>query len=244
MNERQMNVKKEKTNMEEGKDEKIERLKNIIKIKKVDPYQPAYGLPRVVKRAQRDCIDRCKIIMGGLGDVNGSKILDIGSSLGYISFYFADKGAGRVEGWDRVDGNIEVSKLISEINGIEVTFKKQELNEESVSSIAKGDFDIVIMLSILHHINAEQGVNVTKKLMKNLFDVIPVLIVELPRKGENPGWVGDKLQPDNELEIFELIKDDISIRKLAEFRRFKSKTRPLYIISKIKVIFFQILYKL
>jgi O-antigen chain-terminating methyltransferase len=180
-------------------------------------------------------VDRCEAIHKAIGNASGMRILDVGSSLGYVSFYFADRGA-MMEGWDSNNKNVEISQLISELNGISAVFKVVLFNRKSVNSFKKGDFDIVIMLSVLHHVTKNQGLNTTKKLIKHLVDVVPMLIVELARKGENPGkWKWDKSQPENELEIFDLVKDYVIIEKIGEFSRFVGKTRPIYIILKKNV---------
>jgi 2-polyprenyl-3-methyl-5-hydroxy-6-metoxy-1,4-benzoquinol methylase len=233
--EEELKEKEEKNakKISEDKDTKILRLKKLLKT--IIDYQPIYGLESIIKNPKRKCWDRCEAVYEAIGNVSGKKILDIGSSLGFVSFYFADRGAV-VEGWEANYTNAEVSRLISELNNISVTFKTQEFNLNSINFIKKGDFDIVFIFSVLHHVTYYQGLNTTKELMKRLIDTVPVLIVELARKGDRSKHARtNKSQPENELEIFDLIKDYVTIKKLGEFEAFK-KPRPIYIISKNTVI--------
>src|SRR5687768_101333 len=107
-------------------DTRLDRLGRLLEV--VEPYQPLYGLAGIITEPKRTSADRCRVIEKSLGDVTGLRILDIGSSLGFVSYYFADRGAS-VEGWDSNVNNIETTRLVGELNGIEnATFKFKEFN--------------------------------------------------------------------------------------------------------------------
>lgn len=215
-------------------DSRLERLRQLAK--DVESYQPAYNVKGVIEGVKRDCEDRCRVIERILSPLPGKRILDIGSSLGYVSYYLSDRGAF-VNGWEYNPKNTEVAKLIGEINGVEVDFFTKEFDLESVKKISSTDFDAVIILSVLHHTNMFKGLDYTQKLMKELIDKIPVVVVELAKKGEDKKLKWDKHQPKNELDVFALVKDYVTIEKIAEFpNHLSDKTRPLYIVKRKNVV--------
>jgi len=214
-------------------DFQITKLKRMLS--KVEYYQPAYMIGGINLVPQRECKDRCRIIEKSLNNnVVGLRILDIGSSLGYICYYFADRGAV-TEGWESNPKNAEVAKLIGQINGISANFKTKELYLETLDDIHIGKFDVVIILSVLHHIIHYKGLQYVQEIIKNLIENVPILFVELALKNEDETLFWNEAQPENELAIFDLIKDEIIIKKIGEFSTHLSlKQRPLYKISKKK----------
>lgn len=217
------------------RDFRLDELKE--KVSHVEKYQPIYGVTGVINDAQRSSKDRCTAINAYFkGSVRGLRMLDVGSSLGYVCFYFADRGA-TTTGWELSPKNSEVTRLASEINGIKTSIKTKKLDLESVQTIEPGAYDVVTILSVIHHIIHHQGLENTKRLMKELLNKTPVLIVELAKKGEDKSLFWDKSQPANELEIFDLVKDTVTITKIGEFgNHLSDNLRPLYVVSKKKQI--------
>jgi O-antigen chain-terminating methyltransferase len=199
----------------------------------VEYYQPAYMIGGINLIPQRECKDRCRVIEKSMNSsIAGLRILDIGSSLGYICYYFADRGAV-TEGWESNPKNAEVARLIGQINGIPAKFETKELYLEILDDINIGQFDIVIILSVLHHIIHFKGLQYVQEIVKKIIEKIPILIVELALKNEDESLFWNDAQPENELAIFDLIKDEIIIEKIGEFPTHLSlKQRPLYKISK------------
>jgi O-antigen chain-terminating methyltransferase len=198
----------------------------------VEPYQPAYRITGVVDAPLRGSLERCHAIEAKLAPIPGRRILDIGSSLGFFSFYFADRGA-EVVGWESNVKNAEVARRISEINGISAVFKTRELNDETVATIPDSEFGVVFVLSVFHHIIRFHGLEYTQKLVEALLDKIPCMVVELARKGEGPSLPWDASQPDDELAIFERVVKKVSIKKIGDFgNHLSSKTRPMYLVQK------------
>ena len=214
-------------------DFQVTKLKRMLN--EVEYYQPAYMIGGIDLTPQRECKDRCRIIEKSLNNsIAGLRILDIGSSLGYICYYFADKSAV-TEGWESNPKNVEIARLIGQINGLPTKFKTKELYLDSLDDIHIGEFDIVIILSVLHHIIHYKGLQYVQEIIKNLIDKVPILILELALKNEDETLFWNEAQPENELEIFNLIKDEIIIEKIGEFPTHLSlKQRPLYKISKKK----------
>lgn len=215
-------------------DNRITQLQNLLA--EVEHYQPTYHIAGLVNQPQRDSHDRCIAIEAALIPLAGKRILDIGSSLGYVSFYMADRGAV-VQGWESNAKNAEVSRLVRDINGIPVDFRTKEFNNETVATIPNGEFDVAIMLSVIHHITRFQGLDYSQKLMKALMDRVPVLVVELAKKGEDPKLPWDAAQPEDELAVFDLIKKDIEIQEIGRFSNHLSDNkRPLYLVKRKQVL--------
>jgi O-antigen chain-terminating methyltransferase len=146
----------------------------------------------------------------------------------------ADRGA-KVVGWEASPQNAEVARLISDINGVHVSFVTKELNAQTAGEISQNHYDAAIILSVFHHIIRFQGLEKTKLITKNLLERIPVLYVELAKKGEDPSLPWDKYQPEDELEIFKGL--DVKIKKLGMFdNHLSSKKRPLYRIHSKKSV--------
>jgi len=209
----------------------------IIKLRKllseVEYYQPAYMINILDIAPKRDCKDRCRLIEKSLDNIiTGQKILDIGSSLGYICYYFADRGA-ITTGWESDPKNVEVSKLIGQINGIETKIENKSFCIEALNDINKDDYDVIIILSVLHHIIHYKGLEYVQELIKAMFEKVSTLIVELALKNEDSSLFWDASLPDDELAIFDLIKTDVDIKYIGEFDTHLSLTkRPIYLISK------------
>lgn len=211
------------------RDSRLERLKKAVK--SVEPYQPLYGVAGIIDAPARPSKDRGVAIERYLEGVRGKRILDIGSSLGYLSFFLADRGAV-VEGWEYNAKNVEVANLTKAINGIPVKFLTKEFNPENVATITDTQFDVAIVLSVFHHIIYYHDLEYTQRLVADLLMKVPVLIVELARKGEDSKLPWDRAQPDDELAIFDLVKDKVSIRQIGEFgNHLSSNRRPLYAVS-------------
>lgn len=210
-------------------DQRLDRLRHLIA--EVEPYQPTYGLSGIVDNPLRTSRERCRTIESALSPIAGKRILDIGSSLGFFSFYFADRGSV-VQGWEENVKNAEVARLVGEINGIDVGFKTKEFNSDTVTTIEPGAFDAAFILSVFHHIIRFKGLKYTQELVRELMERVPVLIVELAKKGEDTSLPWDESQPEDELAIFDLVREDVVIKKLGDFgNHLSSKTRPLYIVS-------------
>jgi 2-polyprenyl-3-methyl-5-hydroxy-6-metoxy-1,4-benzoquinol methylase/tRNA A-37 threonylcarbamoyl transferase component Bud32 len=214
------------------RDFRIDELKE--KVTKVENYQPIYGVAGVVDIPARESRDRCDVIFDSLGDVSAARILDIGSSLGYVSFYFSDRGA-HVDGWESNLQNAEVARLASEVNGIKANFLAKELNVETADMIPGNFYDTIIVLNVFHHIIRFQGLEATKKMVKVLLEKSPVMIVELAKKGEDESLPWNSSQPDDELEIFEGL--DVKITKIGAFGNHLSENkRPLYKVESKKTV--------
>lgn len=216
---------------------KVEQIERALK--KAEAYQPLYGIEGLHiggnDVARPNSRERARAVAHGFGeDIHGMRLIDVGSSLGYVSFYLADRGA-KVEGWDFRSENTEVSRLVHEINRVDnVDFKTREMTLDIIRGIQPGRYDGVVILSVLHHTVMYRGLEYTQNLMKELLERVPTVIVELAQKGEDPKLKWDKTLPKKDVEIFDKAKKlGIKIEKLGEFETHLSGVkRPLYKVSR------------
>ena len=175
-----------------------------------EPYQPIYGLPHIVSAPQRECRDRAECITESLGDVRGLRVLDLGSSFGYMAFHLADRGAS-AEGWDYNASNTEIARLTQAINGLSARFFTRELTPETAAALSGSQFDVVLLLSLLHHIVHFQGLDAGRQIVSTLLDRAPLLFVELAQAGEDPDLFWDRSQPPDAMAIFAGLDADVEV---------------------------------
>lgn len=216
-------------------DNRLDALRRAAE--KVEPYQPLYAVSGIIDVAARQSKDRAICIENHLSIIQGKRILDLGSSLGYMCFYFADRGAF-VDGWEYNADNTLVEKLTQEINGVSgAHFLTKEFNQQNIVTVEAGRYDVALVLSLFHHIVHFNGLEYTQQLVADLMDRVPVVVVELAKKGEDPTLFWNDAQPDDELAIFDKVRDKVEIQKIGEFgNHLSANKRPLYLVSRRKVI--------
>jgi len=202
----------------------------------VEAYQPLYGLPGVSVATARDSIDRARAIEAVLPALPGLRVLDIGSSLGYFSLYLADRGALST-GWDMRAENASVARLVSRITGLRATFMVKTLDDNTVGSIQPGQFDVVLLLSVLHHVIHATSLTAAQKLVRALVDRVPVLILELARADEGNDHPWEASLPEDPLTVLDLVRGDVEIEQLGEFpTHLGNVPRPLIKLTKRQVV--------
>lgn len=215
-------------------DDRLDRLRHLVA--KVEPYQPLYGVTGIIDNPARPSADRAAVVAAALGNLRGQRVLDIGSSLGYMSFHLAAHGA-LVTGWEANADNAEVARLVGEINGLDVTFRTEQLDLGTLGTLHDGDFDAVLVLSVLHHVVHFQGLDAAQKIVAGLLDVAPVLVLELASKGEDPGLFWDAAQPEDPLAVLDLVRDDVEVTRIGTSgTHLSSMERPLYRVARRKVV--------
>ena len=93
---------------------------------------------------------------------------------------------------------------------------------------------MVTLLSVLHHVVYHQGLEQTQQLMRDLLRRVPVLVLELARKGEDPELFWDAALPEDELDILALVRDEVeaSCRSGCSTPTCSDKARPLYVVAR------------
>ena len=115
------------------------------------------------------------------------RILDLGSAQGYYCFLAAERHH-HVTGVDYLPINIAVSRAIHQQHP-ELSVEFVEADLDGVSAlVAEGDFDLVLGLSILHHIVHRDGREATAALVQQLRDNVPFGLFEMALRDEPVYW--------------------------------------------------------
>ena len=165
-------------------------------------------------------------------------MLDLGCAQGYFSLSLADQGA-TVVGIDVGAENITLCRALAVQNPtLDVTFRTmriEELIEDSSES-----FDIVLGLSVFHHLAHQYGIDETKKLVANVLERNGLLLIETALAEEPLYWA--KSLPE---EPSELISGAAFRSKLATFKtHLSSIERPLFVASNQFVVCNDLAFKI
>jgi len=190
---------------------------------RVEHYQPLYGLPDVLSTPARPSHDRAPVIADRLGELDGLRVLDVGSSLGFMSMYLADRGA-TVLGWEMNARNLEVAREVAGLTGVPVEFAMRMLTVDSVDVAVRWRPDAVLLLSVLHHVVYYQGLDAAQEVLRRLAATAPLLIVELARGDEDPALPWSASQPSDPYEVFATIEGGYDVEVLGAFPTHLSTT--------------------
>lgn len=192
-------------------------------------YQPIFGHPEFDTKAGRNVADRLVPIMQ-MHDALARKlgrpvrVLDLGCAQGWFSFNLAKAGAQTV-GLDLIGPNINVcNMLVLENRELAARFKLFEV-EKAPDVIPEGQFDLVLGLSVLHHICFHNNKEFVRVFLQKLFARIPSAIVEFALRSE-----GTKLTaplPDSP----DYFIDFLPYRRVVATHPSPTGARPLYFCS-------------
>lgn len=217
-----------------GPSVKLKVLKNYLN--QVEYYQPIYKVSNVLlernERISRVSQDRAERIWFDCDqNVIQLSFLDVGCSLGYFSFYLADRGA-YVFGIDLNPSNIAVCEAAKKINNVEnAHFTLASFDLDYIAEIPLNKFQGVLLLSVLHHVIHARGIEYVKKMMALLISKIPVIYFEGALKDEEVSFAWRETLPEDVLEIFSGIAN-LRIEQLGVYSTHLSNIkRPLFRVS-------------
>lgn len=168
-------------------------------------YQAIYGHPDISQDTSRACIDRLDKIAevhDALAKQLGRplRVLDMGCAQGFFSLSLAARGA-QVHGVDFLDKNIFVCQALAQENPeLKVTFGVGRL-EAVVAALEPEQYDLVLGLSVLHHVVHEHGISQVQQWLTHLAAVSKATILELALKEEPLYW--GPSQPEHHLDLLE-----------------------------------------
>ena len=174
---------------------------------KTDRYQPVYSRPDLSSDHARVCEDRCNSISMycadklSAGTLAHLSILDIGCSQGFVSLYFADRGA-HVIGIDYNRDNVQFCRDLAAQTGIDALFKNQTLDDATIELALDYGVNAVFLLSVLHHVIKERGLAWTQALIARMLANGMVLFCELAHKGEQVNLAWRDSLPADERDLF------------------------------------------
>lgn len=162
-------------------------------------YQPIYSHPELSGQVSRSSADRLVHIArihDALQHLLGRplKVLDLGCAQGYFSFKLAERGA-QVHGVDFLDKNIAVCNALAQENpSLTVSFETGRI-EDSIAALVAEQYDLVLGLSVFHHIVHDKGVSAVKAMLDHAAVQCGALVVELALREEPLYWAA--AQPED-----------------------------------------------
>jgi O-antigen chain-terminating methyltransferase len=194
-------------------------------------YQPVFGHPEFSTSASRPSSDRLKQveqIYVTLEKLLGRplKVLDLGCAQGFFSLSLAQRGAV-VHGVDYLDQNIVLCKALAKENPcLNISFAEGQI-EDIVPALQPGQYDLVLGLSVFHHLVCTNGVPKVKALLERLAKVSGALLLEMALQNEPLYW--GPSQPNDPRELL----NDIGFVHLIGFNgtHLAKIPRPLFITS-------------
>ena len=114
-------------------------------------------------------------------DIENKKILDIGGNTGFFSFELLDNGAKHVH---YIEGNKEHADFVSIAGDVLGLADKLTVTNEYVNfkEDLTGDYDIILLLNVLHHIGDDYGDN--KLTIENAKQQIIAQLLSLQNKAK------------------------------------------------------------
>jgi len=127
-----------------------EQVENLLKTEKL-AYQKI-ELPYGLSTGGEDRSDTSNLIFNG--NLDGKSVLDIGCYLGYFCHEAVRRGAKKVVGVDANENRLRQARLLADCMGRSIEYKSLNIEEEEIT----GQFDVVILLNVLHHLRNPIGV--------------------------------------------------------------------------------------
>ncbi len=168
--------------------ETLERLVNALP----EVYQPIFGYPEFSTRVSRACEDRLSnisMVYRKLSRHLGRplRVLDLGCAQGYFSLSLAKLGATTL-GVDFDARNIRVCNfLVEKTPKLKCSFDVAHI-EDTLQSLQAGTFDLVLGLSVFHHLAHRYGGLSIQEMLAATSNRITAGLFELALDSEPPSW--------------------------------------------------------
>jgi O-antigen chain-terminating methyltransferase len=194
-------------------------------------YQPIYGHPELSSRATRGCEDRLEAIISIYRTLEAKlnrplRVLDLGCAQGFFSLSLAELGA-TVRGIDLESNTIPLcNALAAERPRLKIEFA-QDLVERVIAYLEHDQYDLVLGLSVFHHLVRRHGIELTQKMLAILAEKTAVGIYEMALAAEPASWAAQ--QPQNPRDLMQ------AYAFVHEFARhphhLSAAWRPMYVAS-------------
>ncbi|WP_421298310.1 methyltransferase domain-containing protein [Aeromonas veronii] len=169
-------------------------------------YQPIFKHPEFTAKASRSCLDRLETIASIYDYISKEKdrplkVLDLGCAQGYFSLSLAERGA-IVTAVDYSQPNIDVCKKLAEENSsFNVDFLLGSIETIVQERVKEQEYDLVLGLSVFHHLVYEHGAEYVFDLLKMLSKKIETGIFEFALHTEPLYWAAS--QPEDPRQLIE-----------------------------------------
>ena len=198
-------------------------------------YQPIYGHPEF--GSSRDSasprmtalVSAVRLIGEALG--RPLRILDLGSAQGFTSFTLAELGH-QVVGIEMQQVNVDVARRLAKENPeLSTEFVVGDI-ADTQKLVDLSTFDVVLGLSVLHHISQRDGHDMTVELIQTLVDNVPFGLYEMASSSEPLYWAA-ALPNDPRITLAPYA----FVREIARSRTHLSEIeRPTFLCSRTHVV--------
>lgn len=196
-----------------------------------EKYQPIFGHPELSDGSSRGCEDRLQLILATaqrLRDALGRplRVLDLGCAQGFFSLSLAAAGHS-VHGADFLDRNVDVCRALAAEQGFgRATFQCGRI-EDIAATLQADAFDLVLGLSVFHHLVHEHGLPAVTEIVSGLAQKISCGIYEVALREEPLYW-----GPSQPAHAAELLAPYAFKRVMAwQPTHLSGVERPLYFAS-------------
>ena len=196
-----------------------------------EQYQQIFSYSKYDSLGSRKCDSRLKEILDVYNQIKKQlgrdlKVLDLGCAQGYFSLNLAKEEAF-VCGVDCNQENINLCNKLSNIHNLNnLEFKKDKI-QNFLKSNPLQEYDLILGLSVFHHICYEEGYEFTKNLIQETSKVIPNGIFELALKSEPMYWA-ESLE-ENEKDLIDCYSFTNQISKVET--HLSEVKRPIFFVS-------------
>ncbi len=167
-------------------------------------------------KTQKDCLD--EILVRWKIQVDGKRVLDIGSGTGFFVEYFHNLNAGSITGLDLTQSSID----FLEQKYPELTFLTIDISNENVG--VQGNFDIISAMGVLYHIVEQVHF---QKALKNLCNLLSpggyLLITDSFTKSPFPSARHARLRPIDDYQTI-LSEYNVKILEILPLYYFSNRT--------------------
>ena len=196
-----------------------------------EPYQPIFGHPELSEPSLRPCEDRLDLIIPlceGLKRSLGRplRILDLGCAQGYLSLRLAESG-NIVVGIDNTPANIAVCQALArEHPELTANFEIATVGD-TLQSVEVGDYDVVLGLSVFHHICHAEGKEVAQAWLDGVSDKIAVGVFEFALPSEVANWAAALPR-----DVRHLVASFGNVVEVAQLLQPSRVLRPMYFCAR------------
>lgn len=169
-------------------------------------YQPIFKHPEFTAQASRSCLDRLETIASVYDYIAKEKgrplkVLDLGCAQGFFSLNLAERGA-IVTAVDYSQPNVDVcNKLAEENSSFKVEFLLGSIETIVQERVKEQEYDLVLGLSVFHHLVYEHGAEYVFDLFKMLSNKVETGIFEFALNTEPLYWAAS--QPEDPRKLIE-----------------------------------------
>lgn len=196
-------------------------------------YQPIFERPQLSQNCSRESADRLREITAIYKALESKlgrplRVLDLGCAQGFFSLSLGALGA-TVHGIDYSERNIELCNFLAAENpNIKASFWFGKI-EDFLKTLEQDQFDLVLGLSVFHHLIYEHGIEHVQSLLNSILQRCQIFIAEFALK-EEPLYWGDA-QPEAPRELLE---DVAFVHEIARYSTHLADIkRPLFVASNV-----------